>query len=358
MLIPLLLRAPLALAAGTVTASFSSPSCGVACSAWAAEATIYQWDQLTFNTTIVAATVIEIVNTEDSTTKTTTVFNKLPGGYTLPPMNSQGTQVATITYSRTGSILTTVLAFPTQFQYWDDGYTWNGILPTKTESDGDTICVSAPSSGSFVPFKSFPQPAVVMPTHTIGIPDPQGILFKPTKYPRGVKIYKSFTDEGALQTCRLPEHPAVAVAGYSARFIIQTSTVTEGGNTKGAPSSAATEPPQPTTPNDSLPSKTSSKSPKPKSSDRSPSSEVSSPPPRASETEAPSTQVPPAIPTRAATPQPTVTVASGSERDASARSSTTATGPSSTESIVLSNGAAAISISAWFWISTLLLVGL
>ena len=56
-----------------------------------------------------AATVIEIVNTPAGTMRTTSIFNDLPAGYTLPPTNAEGTHVHTVPYARSGASLTTVL---------------------------------------------------------------------------------------------------------------------------------------------------------------------------------------------------------------------------------------------------------
>lgn len=67
-----------------------------------------RWSAKTFSTTIVAATVVEIVNTDLHTTKVSTIYNELPAGYTVPKnTNSQGTQTVQVIYTRTGKTLTT-----------------------------------------------------------------------------------------------------------------------------------------------------------------------------------------------------------------------------------------------------------
>lgn len=62
-----------------------------------------------FSTTIVAATVIEIINTASNTTRTTTVYNELPDGLTVPSTNAAETHIEQIVYTRSGEELTTEL---------------------------------------------------------------------------------------------------------------------------------------------------------------------------------------------------------------------------------------------------------
>ena len=72
--------------------------------------TSWEWWPGTVNTTITAATVVYIVNNGTNTTTTSTIFNDLPAGYTLPPTNSAGSQIAVITVETTeGSYTTTTL---------------------------------------------------------------------------------------------------------------------------------------------------------------------------------------------------------------------------------------------------------
>ncbi|EER27211.1 hypothetical protein CPC735_025470 [Coccidioides posadasii C735 delta SOWgp] len=187
----------------------------------------FTWYPMEFSTTVVAATVIEIVNTLVGTTRTSTISNDLPSGYTPPATNDDGTQVTTVTYSQQGTTKTTVLAFPTSFTSWADGYTWQGRL--QTEKDDETACVTA-IIPSFVPFESFPQPtSISMPTHPSG-PDPKGLLFKPTSIDLGAGAYvEAFPDEGALQTCSLKHYPLPLAVEPTARFLSKTITYFEGG---------------------------------------------------------------------------------------------------------------------------------
>lgn len=62
-----------------------------------------------FNTTLVAATVVEIVNTVSKTTRTTTILNQLPSGNNLAPTNSAGTHTEKVTYTRLGKAVSTDL---------------------------------------------------------------------------------------------------------------------------------------------------------------------------------------------------------------------------------------------------------
>jgi len=65
------------------------------------------WAPMYLTTTIVAATVIQVINTVAHTTSLTTIHNKIPAGYTIPTeTNAQGTRTAQIAYTRFGSTLT------------------------------------------------------------------------------------------------------------------------------------------------------------------------------------------------------------------------------------------------------------
>ncbi|KAJ9663344.1 hypothetical protein H2198_000861 [Neophaeococcomyces mojaviensis] len=191
------------------------------------------WSGKTFSTTITAATVIQIVNTELHTTRLSTIYNKIPAGYTVPTnTNEQGTQTVQVTYSRTGRTLTTAIAFPTKFNFPPQKYEWEGVLPT-TDGKGKEICSTAGSPVS-VSIDYWTQPSTfTTPTHTYG-PDPGGLLF--TTYTEEVgkmitPVRSSFLDEVALQTCKAWFPPFPANAHPTARFITETSTSYEGGST-------------------------------------------------------------------------------------------------------------------------------
>ena len=89
-----------------------------------AEQTEYVWSEITsFTTTITAATRLIIIDDNTNTTSTSLIFNDLPDGFTLPPMNSAGTQIRTVRYVGPGATATTttVLTFPTEFIAYPTG---------------------------------------------------------------------------------------------------------------------------------------------------------------------------------------------------------------------------------------------
>jgi hypothetical protein len=58
--------------------------------------TLY-WQSFPINTTIIAGTIVLSFDPSTNTTKTSTVFNALPSGISLPDTNAGGTRVASIT---------------------------------------------------------------------------------------------------------------------------------------------------------------------------------------------------------------------------------------------------------------------
>lgn len=67
------------------------------------------WPYISYKTTITAATLVVLVNPVNNTTRTSWRFNELPSGYTLPPRNTNGTQVQTVYYTSFGTRLSTVM---------------------------------------------------------------------------------------------------------------------------------------------------------------------------------------------------------------------------------------------------------
>ncbi|KAF2401491.1 hypothetical protein EJ06DRAFT_394140 [Trichodelitschia bisporula] len=68
----------------------------------------WDWATQTVTAEIVAATVIVVIR--NGTKTTSTKFNKLPSGHTLPPTNAAGTHIETVTYRpKYGVTTTTVL---------------------------------------------------------------------------------------------------------------------------------------------------------------------------------------------------------------------------------------------------------
>lgn len=68
------------------------------------------WTAKSFSTTIVAATVVQIINTDLHSTSLSTQYNEIPAGYTVPTnTNAQGTQTVDIIYFRSDQRFTTTL---------------------------------------------------------------------------------------------------------------------------------------------------------------------------------------------------------------------------------------------------------
>ncbi|KIW95868.1 uncharacterized protein Z519_02932 [Cladophialophora bantiana CBS 173.52] len=189
------------------------------------------WTPRAFDTTIVAATVVQVINTDLDTTKTSTVFNKLPAGYTIPTnTNAKGTQTVEVTYWSTGKMHTTDIAFPTVYNIYPDRYTWNGTLAT-VDAGGTTTCSVDADTVIVVDFPGTQPSTFTTPTNSYG-PDPGGLLFSTMYLDGGMfQPFKSFfSTEAALQTCNTAPFIAPAVAELTARFITQTSTSYEGGS--------------------------------------------------------------------------------------------------------------------------------
>ncbi|KAF2267580.1 hypothetical protein CC78DRAFT_419641, partial [Lojkania enalia] len=198
--------------------------CGPNCTITAKKPTTWYWYPYSFTESIIAATLIVIVNTIYNTTTTSLKLAELPSGYTLPPTNADGTHVSMVTYPRSGNVETTAVAFPTEFVWWDDGYTWSGTLETSLPGQTGSSCMTA-TDYTVMPHPSYPQPAVSMPTHEVG-PDPQGLFFKPTIHVGVVSDYKmtGYLDVSAWQQCsmELPVFPMLPA--FTARFMTETVT--------------------------------------------------------------------------------------------------------------------------------------
>jgi hypothetical protein len=71
---------------------------------------VVEWFAIDVSTTITAATVVQIVNTDLDTTRFSTIHNQLPSGYQLPTnTNEQGTHTELVTYIRHGEVSITEL---------------------------------------------------------------------------------------------------------------------------------------------------------------------------------------------------------------------------------------------------------
>jgi hypothetical protein len=63
-----------------------------------------------------------IINDDTGVTRTSLVFNDLPDGYTLPPVNEDGTQIWSFPYTLPGgAVSSTTLTFPEQFLQYPIG---------------------------------------------------------------------------------------------------------------------------------------------------------------------------------------------------------------------------------------------
>lgn len=139
--------------------------------------------------------------------------------------------------------LTLPSAFPTEFAEWPDGYSWSGTLSTEADGGGGSTCVVASTSSS-VAFPSYPQPPVTMITRDDGIPDNEGLLFKPSYVIETIGMFlAAFTDVPAWVSCSPCPLPAPALEALTVRFVTDTSTSYEGsGNGAATPSPAAATP--------------------------------------------------------------------------------------------------------------------
>lgn len=70
----------------------------------------HYWEKISAIENITIATVLYVVNNSTNTTRTTTVSNEIPRGYTLPDTNEAGTRISTLSLSwGPNSTFTTVL---------------------------------------------------------------------------------------------------------------------------------------------------------------------------------------------------------------------------------------------------------
>lgn len=95
--------------------------------------------------TFTAFTVVTVYNTVASTSRVTTIFNdQFPANATVPKVNSDGTRVEIITYTRFGTASTATVTYPTPFFDWPDWYGVGGAY-TITHTIGNatsTECIA------------------------------------------------------------------------------------------------------------------------------------------------------------------------------------------------------------------------
>ncbi|KAK5347041.1 hypothetical protein LTR61_009206 [Exophiala xenobiotica] len=195
------------------------------------------WTAQSFSTTIVAATVVEIVNTDLHTTSLSTQYNDIPAGYTIPTnTNAQGTQTVELVYARSDQSLTTDVAFPTPFDDLPQEYLWSGTLAT-TDAAGNSVCSTASTTVTgLVDYYSQESGPFTTPPNPYG-PDPGGLFYTTSwteVFTSMAQTYKSmFPDIAALQTCSAFPAPFPAVVELTARFITATTVSYVGGGGGG-----------------------------------------------------------------------------------------------------------------------------
>ncbi|KAF2659789.1 hypothetical protein K491DRAFT_135384 [Lophiostoma macrostomum CBS 122681] len=218
-------------------------ACSNNCSVAADAPVSYTWAPYSIKETITAATLVVVVNTIYNTTSTSLKLANLPSGYTTPNVNAEGTHIETISYTRSGKLQTTVIAFPTEFVALADGYSWNGTLATSIPGhNANGSCVTQIGSMMSLPFPSYPQPPVTTTaTHPDLGPDPEGIYWKPTTEPGVPSDYsKYYTDIGAWQTCSFLQAPLPMEVPFTAKFMTATMTQYDGSKSSEAPQPAST----------------------------------------------------------------------------------------------------------------------
>ncbi|ETN41500.1 uncharacterized protein HMPREF1541_03436 [Cyphellophora europaea CBS 101466] len=169
------------------------------------------WAPISVSTTLTHATIIEIINTDLGTTKTSTIYDdEVP----LPTnINNDGFRTQKVSYTRDGKAMTTDIAFPTSFQVIPQQWVWSGILSTLND-DGESTCVT--TSGATFSHDYYSQPtAFTVPSRADGLDDPQGWLWQPQRLGAD-RPDRDATDQDALVSCaataNAPVEPAYAAA--------------------------------------------------------------------------------------------------------------------------------------------------
>ncbi|RDI85585.1 Nitrate reductase [NADH] 1 [Venturia inaequalis] len=216
----------------SITASPSGPSgdCAANCEVYA-HTTQWYWVPLDITTTLTAATVLYVVG-KNGTTRTSTIYADLPEGYTQPPTNDKGTHIESLSWTDAGGkVGSTTIAFPTQFEAYPAGYTWDGTLSTVDKA-GKSFCATA--SSSYVPFSPYATPT------QDGIADSllgeDGCLYSLAMESIGGTASKYINpNDGALKACSTPDFVAPASAVQSAQFLTVTSTSHEASTPTSTP---------------------------------------------------------------------------------------------------------------------------
>jgi len=75
---------------------------------------VHYWVSRVFSQQQMTGTVVvvQVVNTVLDTTSYSTIAENLPSGYVPPPTNERGTKIATVSYTRHGTVSTTTVCEP------------------------------------------------------------------------------------------------------------------------------------------------------------------------------------------------------------------------------------------------------
>ncbi|KAH0562684.1 hypothetical protein GP486_002641 [Trichoglossum hirsutum] len=191
-------------------------------------------------TSIVAATVVVVVDQGTNVSSTTTVFNDVAQfsqhrNIRAPAAtNAGGTAVTTLTLTDplADTNSTVVVAYPTPYLYYPYSYTVAGAWET-TAADGSTGCATAESFGSVIQLPSHPDPSE---TFSATIPegrDDKGVNFLPMWGIEG-PVSTLFPDVGPLQSCSGALNHGVfnpAEVLVVASYLTETSTYYKAGGT-------------------------------------------------------------------------------------------------------------------------------
>ncbi|KAG8628275.1 hypothetical protein KVT40_004148 [Elsinoe batatas] len=227
----------------TTTVTPAPGACEADCDARPWAGYLVSWQKMSVTATITAATVIKVINDNDNTTSTKTVYADLPSGVTIPPTAPNGRRVQQITVpivtTTIGTCTTTwsdralpcgvvfttrALTYPDQFWGLPTGYGLNGTIPT-TVAGGASTCLRAPS-GTWI---TFPTPAPTAPPQTADAEDPNGFLWTTTSgFLPGQREYASlYPNEAAFTACSpyTAPLPVTAILAASLETITETSRI-------------------------------------------------------------------------------------------------------------------------------------
>lgn len=129
-------------------------------------------------------------------------------------------------------------AFPTQFNAYPAGYTWDGTLSTVDKA-GKSVCATA--SSSYVPYSPYATPT----QHNIvdSLQGEDGILYHLAMESNGGPADQSINpNDAAPKSCSTPGFAAPASAIQSAQFLTVTSTSHEASTPTSTPQKSTSSP--------------------------------------------------------------------------------------------------------------------